>query len=463
MLLEVLSRIQFGFTISFHILFPAFSIGLVTFIAILEGVWIKTRKPHYLAICKFWTKVLALTFGMGIVSGIVMEFQLGTNWAKFTQTAGGVLGVLFTYEVLTAFFIEAGFLGVMFFGWNRVSPRLHYIATLLAFIGVTVSAFWIMSANSWMQTPAGADFINGTFRATNWWHVIFNPSFLHRYVHMLIASYISAFLVIGAVSAFYLLKGKNIAFARTCLSFVMWGLLILAPLQVLVGDEVGLVIHEYQPIKTAAMEGAWETRSGEPLILFALPDQTAEKNYFEISIPKLASLINTHDLNGVLVGLKSVPPADRPNVAVVFWSFRVMVGLGLLILFISITGLLLRLKKTLFDSEWFLKFCVVSAPLGFISIIAGWFTAEFGRQPWVIYHYLRTREAQSPVSLHHVMSSLLLIILVYGIIFGFFYFRYFFSIIKKGPGEKETSALDQSFYYMSPPIGKIEKNKSPKK
>ena len=459
MLLELLSRIQFGFTVTFHILFPAFSIGLITFIAMLEGVWIKTRNPHYLSICKFWTKVLALTFGMGIVSGIVMEFQFGTNWSKFSHMVGNVLGVLFTYEVLTAFFIEAGFLGVMFFGWNRVSPRLHYIATLLAFLGVTISAFWILSANSWMQTPSGVSFDKGMFNVTSWWDVIFNPLFLPRYFHMLVATYISSFFVIAGISAYYLLHKKHFSFARTCFSFVMWALLFLLPLQIFIGDEVGLGVHQYQPIKTAAMEGVWDTQKGAPLILFAWPNQTKERNDFSISIPKLASFINTHHFEGELTGLKSVSSKDRPPVAVVFWSFRVMVGLGLLALLVVFIGLFLRFRKRLYDTSWFLKCCLWISPIGFFSIVMGWFTAEFGRQPWVVYHYLRTMDAISPISLHQVLISLLVIILVYGVIFGFFYFRYFFKIIVTGP-ESTVSDLDQAFYYMSPSIGKEQtKNK----
>lgn len=453
MSLEILSRIQFGFTIAFHILFPAFSIGLVTFIAILEGAWLKTRHPQYLHICKFWTKVLALTFGMGIVSGVVMEFQLGTNWAKFTNAVGNVLGVLFTYEVLTAFFIEAGFLGVMFFGWNRVSPKLHYTATLLALLGVTLSAFWIMSANSWMQTPGGVTYRNGTFQVIDWWHVIFNPLFLPRYIHMLLSTYIASALVIAAVTAYYLLLKKHLSFARVCFSFVMWALLILIPLQLLVGDRVGFALHYYQPLKTAAIEAVWETQRGAPLVLFAWPNQATEKNDFALTIPKMASWFNTHQLEGELQGLKSVAASERPYVPVVFWSFRLMVGLGIAIFLLAVCGLVLRVKNRLYDTPWFLKACIAFSPTGFICIITGWFTAEFGRQPWVVYHFLKTANAQSPITLHQVLISLLVIIFVYGIIFGYFYFRFFFSLILAGPEDK-VSVLDQAFFYMSPVLGK---------
>lgn len=455
MSLEILSRIQFGFTISFHILFPAFSIGLLSFIAFFETLWIQTGNKHYREIAKFWTRILALTFGMGIVSGLVMEFQLGTNWSRFTNEVGSVLGALFTYEVLTAFFIEAGFLGVLFFGWEKVSPKLHYASTLLALFGVTLSAFWIMSANSWMQTPAGATFDGQSFKADNWLDVIFNPSFLPRYFHMLIGTWIASFLVIGAISANYLLKKTHIKFAKSCFSFVIWALLLLVPLQIYLGDEVGLIDHQYQPIKTAAIEGNWETEKGAPLVLFAWPNEKTESNDFEIAIPKIASLINTHRLEGELEGLKSVPAYERPPVPVVFFSFRIMVGLGFLMLFMAFAGLYYRYRSRLFETRWFLRFAVWMAPAGFISIITGWFTAEFGRQPWVVYHLLKTSEAQSPIHLHEVLISLISIVIVYGIIFGYFYFYYFFKTIIKGP-ETIPVTTDQSFYYMSPIIGKFE-------
>ncbi|MES2216892.1 MAG: cytochrome ubiquinol oxidase subunit I [Pseudomonadota bacterium] len=454
--LELLSRIQFGFTISFHILFPAFSIGLITFIAALETAWIKTGNHHYRTICKFWTKILALTFGMGIVSGVVMEFQLGTNWSKYTEEVGSVLGPLFTYEVLTAFFIEAGCLGILFFGWERVHAKLHYAATLLAMVGVTLSAFWIMSANSWMQTPTGALFDGHIFTVGNWLEVIFNPSFLPRYWHMLIATWIASFLVIGAVAAHYLLNKKNIEFAKTCLSFVMWALLLLIPLQIFIGDKVGLVVHQYQPIKTAAIEGNWETQQGAPFVVIAWPNEKTEQNDFAITIPKMGSWINTHELNGELVGLKSVSVNDRPPVPVVFFSFRIMLGLGFLMLLFAVLGLALRYQNNLYKKRWFLIFCLWMAPTGFISIITGWFTAEFGRQPWVVYHYLRTADAQSPIHLYQVIISLLTILVVYGVIFGYFYFRYFFKAIAAGPGAG-SKLLDPAFFYMSPTIGKKEK------
>jgi cytochrome d ubiquinol oxidase subunit I len=359
---------------------------------------------------------------------------------------------------LTAFFIEAGVLGIMFFGWKRVPPKVHFAATLLALTGVTVSTFWIMSANSWMQTPGGVTYDGHSFQVISWVNAIFNPTFIPRFIHMLLATYISSFLVIGGISAHYLLEKKHLNFAKTCFSFVMWALLILLPLQILVGDEVGLRVMKYQPIKTAAMEAAWETQTGVPLVLFAWPNSKTEKNDFAISIPKLASLINTHNLNGKMTGLKSVPANERPAVAAVFWSFRIMVGLGFLMLFVALTGLYLRYKKSLYDSRWFLTCCIWLSPTGFISIIMGWFVAELGRQPWIIYQYMKTLDAHSPVSLHQVLFSFLAIIAVYGVIFGYYYFSYFLKAIATGPAAT-TSELDPTYFYMAPVIGKNEAKK----
>lgn len=444
----LLSRIQFAFTVSFHIIFPAFTIGLATFLAVMEGIWIKTRQQKYLSICKFWTKIFALTFGMGIVSGIVMEFQFGTNWAGFSKMVGPVLGALFTYEVLTAFFIEAGFLGVMLFGWNKVGPRLHYFATLLVVSGTNISAFWILAANSWMQTPAGFLAESGKLVVHDWWHVIFNPSMIPRFFHMLIAAYISAGFVIAGISAYYLLKGVHKELAKTCFSFVMAALAILVPIQVIVGDSVGLVIHKYQPIKTAAMEGLWETKNGAPFLIFAVPDMKQQRNYWEIKIPHGSALINTHQWNGTLTGLKSVTPDRQPNVPLVFYSFRIMVALGFLMFFITLFGLWYRYKQSLYDKRGFLRLCMLCSPVGFFALFFGWITAEVGRQPWAVYNLIRTSEAASEVNAYHVLIAFLLIILVYGIIFGYFYFRYLFQIIQKGPETLETEAKDQPFPYM---------------
>ena len=445
----LLSRIQFAFTISFHILFPAFSIGLSMFLAVMEGMWLKTKNPLYLKICKFWTKIFALTFGMGVVSGVVMEFQFGTNWSGFARVVGGVLGALFTYEVMTAFFIEAGFLGVMLFCWNRVGPKLHYFATLLVTVGTTISAFWIMTANSWMQHPVGFQEINGVFTATSWKAILLNPINFPRFTHMLMASYICTAFVIISISAFYLLKQRHLPFAKKCYSFIWGALLILMPLQIFLGDMTGLVVHEYQPIKTAAMEGVWNTQAGAPYLIFAIPNQTLQKNEWAIQVPHIAALINTHEWNGKLMGLKAVPEIDQPKVLPVFFAFRIMLYVGFGMLGLTLLALYLRIKGKLFDTRWFLKLSLFSAPLGFIALWCGWITAELGRQPWVVYHYLRTVDAASAVPLHDVIISFALILIVYGVIFGFFYFYFLNKMIKKGPAESEQPHVtDQPFQYM---------------
>ena len=455
----LLSRIQFAFTISFHILFPAFSIGLSTFLVIMEGLWLKTRNPLYLSICKFWTKIFALTFGMGIVSGIVMEFQLGTNWSGFTRAVGGILGVLFSYEVMTAFFVEAGFLGVMLFGWNRVSHKFHYFSTLLVFIGTTLSAYWIMSANTWMQHPIGYQEINGLFEPTNWLQIIFNPATYPRFIHMMLACYISSAFVIISVSALYLLKKRHLDFAKKCFSAAWIALLFLTPLQIVVGDVAGIKVHENQPIKTAAMEGIWNNQKGAPLLLFALPDQKNQTNHFQLGIPHLSSLLNTHQWNGEMQGLKSVSVSDQPRVSVVFFSFRIMIMIGFMMFFLAICAFYLRIKNRLYTTDWFLKICVLSAPLGFMALWAGWITAEIGRQPWIVYGLLRTSEAVSHVLLSNIIIGFILIIVVYGIIFGVFYFYYLNKIIRKGP--EALNLIDNKIPFQYMPVNAEMEPKKP--
>ena len=353
MAVELLSRIQFGFSIGFHILFPTLNLGLAIFLVIMEGRWLKTKEPIYLEICKFWTKIFALTFGMGVVSGIVLAYQIGTNFGPFITQFGNVLGALFAYETLTAFFLEAGFLGVMLFGWQRVPKSLHFTATLLVTIGTTISAFWIMSANSWMQTPSGYQLIDGKYVVDSWSAVVFNPSFIPRFAHMLLASYVSTCFVVMAVASYYFVKKKNSLLAKKCLSFALWAALLVIPLQIFMGDMVGVNVYKYQPLKTAAMEGVWETQKGAPLLLFAWPSQEKQKNEYTVSIPKLASLINTHQLDGEMLGLKSFAPAEQPRVIPVFFSFRIMVGIGLLMLLTAVVGLFLRFRGHLYTSKWF--------------------------------------------------------------------------------------------------------------
>lgn len=429
----LLSRLQFALTISFHILFPAFSIGLSTYLVIIEGLWLKTNKKVYYQSARFFSKMLALTFGMGIISGLAMAFQIGTNWAGFSKKVGPVLGVLFTLESLTAFFIEASFLGLMIFGWHLVSKRLHYFSTIMVCIGVSLSAFWIMAANSWMHTPAGMIYHIDQFIVTSWFDVIFNPSTISRFLHMILASYIATLMVVSMISARYLLRNEFRAFATKNLKLVLVCLILCAPTQVILGDIVGLKIHQYQPVKTAAIEGLWHTQKGAPLVLFANISQEQRKNTFSIEIPKLASLINTHNLNGQLVGLENISKNDLPRVAVVFYSFRMMVAFGLYIILLNLFGMYFWHKKNLMQKTWYHRLLVLSAPSGFIALVTGWFTSEVGRQPWVVYNLIKTKDLVSNVDPNSVFRGFVVILVTYGLIFGVGYMHFFIKIIKNGP------------------------------
>ena len=443
--IESLSRIQFAFTISFHILFPAFSIGLALFLTIIEGLWLKTKNPIYFKMCKFWVKVFALTFGMGVVSGVVMEFQLGTNWAGFASKVGSVLGPLFVYEVMTAFFIEAGALGIMIFGWKKVGDKLHYLSTILVMLGTTLSAYWIMSANSWMQHPVGYAIENGKFVATSWSDIVFNSYTWPRFLHMIFAAYVSALFVILGISAYYLTRNIHIEFAKTNFKFAAYALLITMPIQIFIGDMSGINVYEHQPLKTAAMEGIWDSQKCAPLVLFAIPDQKLQKNLFEISVPYGASLLNTHKLDGGMLGLKSVTREDQPLVLPVFFSFRIMAGLGFLMLFLACLASFLVYKDKLIQNK-LIKYFIYTSPIGFIAILCGWFVAELGRQPWVVYNLIRTRDAVSNISIYDTYLSLGLIVLVYGIMFGYFYFYFLLKTIKHGP--QDMSDVHGTFEYM---------------
>lgn len=436
----LLSRVQFGFVVAFHILFPAFTIGLASYIAVLEALWLRTGRDIYFDISRLWTKVFAVSFGMGVVSGIVMSYQFGTNWSRFSEDTANVLGPLLGYEVLTAFFLEATFLGILLFGRNRVPRPIHFISALMVAVGTLFSAFWILSANSWMQTPAGFEYIDGRFHVANWVDVIFNPSFPYRFMHMVTACYLTtAFVVIG-VSAWYLLRDRFVPVARTMMNMGLGLIVLLAPAQIILGDLHGLNTFEHQPAKVAAMEGHWETREGAPLILFAVPDDAAETNHWELAIPYLGSLILTHQIDGEVRGLKAWPPDERPYVPLVFFSFRVMVAVGFLMLFVAATSLVLRWRRTLYDRGWFLYLCVACIPVGFIAVIAGWITTEAGRQPWIVYGLMRTAEGASPaVALGSVVTSLLAFFLSYAIIFSAGTY-YMIQIIRRGPEQQEPSS-----------------------
>ena len=428
-----LARIQFAFTVSFHIIFPAITIGLATYLAVLEGLWLKTNQPKYINLFNFWSKIFAVNFGMGVVSGVVMAFQFGTHWSEFSRFAGGITGPLLTYEVTTAFFLEAGFLGVMMFGRNKVSKGMHFFATCMVALGTNISMFWILSSNSWMQTPAGYEIINNQVVPTDWFAVVFNPSFIYRLVHMAIAVFMTTALFIGAVGAWHLLKGDQRPENKTMFSMAMWLLLAAIPLQFFAGDMQGLNTLKHQPMKVAAMEGHWENVGDEPtpLILFAIPDMEQEKNHFEIKIPALASLILTHSLTEQVPALKEVAKEDRPNVPLVFWSFRIMVGLGCLMLLTAVISVYQRKKQTFYTNKNWLRLVIAMGPTGLIAILAGWFVTEVGRQPWVVYGLLRTKDAVSPHSTLHMSISLISFIIVYALVFITGYL-YMIKLMKKG-------------------------------
>jgi cytochrome d ubiquinol oxidase subunit I len=437
----LLARIQFGFTISFHIIFPALTIGLASYLAVLEGSWLYTRKQAFLDLYQYWLKVFAVAFGMGVVSGVVMAYQFGTNWSEFSRFAGGVTGPLLAYEVLTAFFLEAGFLGVMLFGMNRVGPGLHFFSTIAVAVGTLISATWILASNSWMHTPQGHEIINGVVVPVDWFRVIFNPSFPYRLVHMVTAAFLATALVVGGSAAWHLLRGRDNERIRVMMSMAMWMVLFTAPLQLFIGDLHGLNTLKHQPAKIAAMEGHWENQPGEgvPLILFGLPDMAAETTRYKLEIPRLGSLILTHSLDGTIPALKDFPPEDRPNSLVVFWTFRVMVGLGMLMIALGLLGLLLRRGDRLFESRAFLRFAMWMGPAGLIAILAGWFTTEIGRQPWIVYGLMRTADGVSAHGLGEVGFTLALFVVVYIIVFGVGTL-YLLRIIGVGPSSDEGSA-----------------------
>ncbi|MFS8932354.1 Cytochrome bd ubiquinol oxidase, subunit I [Cupriavidus taiwanensis] len=432
-----LARIQFGFTVSFHILFPAITIGLACFLAFLEARWLYTKDPVYRTLYQFWIKIFALNFGMGVVSGLVMAYEFGTNWSGFSQFAGSITGPLLTYEVLTAFFLEAGFLGVMLFGWNRVGPGLHFFATVMVALGTLISSTWILASNSWMHTPAGYVVVAGKVVPTDWLEVIFNPSFPYRLAHMVIAALLSTALFVAAASAWQLLHGRAVPAARKMLSMALWMVLVAAPLQAVVGDAHGLNTLAHQPAKIAAMEGHWNTapsgdKGGFPLIVFGIPDMEREETRYAIEIPRLGSLILTHSLDGQIRGLKDFPKADRPNATVVFFTFRAMVGLGVAMILFGLLGWILRRNGAVYRSRAFLRLAVAMGPTGLIALLAGWMTTEIGRQPWVVYGLLRTHDAVSAHQAGPVALSLALFVVVYFVCFGVG-IRYMLRLASAGP------------------------------
>lgn len=423
-----LARIQFAFTIIFHIVFPALSIGLASYLAVLNGLWLWKKDPVYLALFNYWKTIFAVAFGMGVVSGIVMSYQFGTNWSVFSDKTGPVLGPLLAYEIMTAFFLEAGFLGVMLFGRERVGPKLHMFATAMVAIGTLISATWIISVNSWMQTPAGYS-INevGQFVPEDWWAIVFNPSFPYRLVHMVLAAYLSTAFVVGATGAYHLLRNrgadeqdqKKKRCSKVMFSMAMWMAALVTPLQIIAGDFHGLNTLEHQPAKVAAMEGHYEThKGGAPLILFGIPDDKNERTDYALEIPYLGSLILKHSLDGEIKGLKEFPVNERPPASIIFWSFRVMVALGIAMLAIGLWSLWARYKGSLYNNTWLHRATLSMGLSGFIAVVMGWVTTEVGRQPYTVYGLLRTVDSASPLDAAAISASLLAFVVVYFFVFG---------------------------------------------
>jgi len=430
----ILARIQFAFTVSFHIVFPTISIGLAMFLAIVEGLWLKTKDALYLQIYRFWLGIFAMAFGVGVVTGIVLSFEFGLGFARFGQMAGPAIGPMIALEVLTSFFLEAGFLGIMLFGLHRVGPRLHFLATCMVALGTLMSASWILSANSWMQTPDGVVIENGHLIVTDWWKVVVNPSWLYRLPHMLTAAYLTGSFLVAGVGAWYLLRGEHEAFGRRTVSLGTTFAVVLIAVQVFLGDLLyGTMLH-YQPSKMQAAEGFWETQSQSPApyYWFIVPDQAHQRNRFALGTPFLGSIWLTHSLDGRVDGLKNTPPDRQPQMGWVFYGFRTMYIIAIAMFGIALASLWLRLQGRLFNTRWFLRSLVVMTPSGIVATLGGWYLAETGRQPWVIYGILRTVDAVSPVPAGSLLASLIAFVCIYALFMTAF-LLFTFRQIRRGP------------------------------
>jgi cytochrome d ubiquinol oxidase subunit I len=429
-----LSRVQFAVTTMFHILFPVLTIGLSFYLVIVEVLWLQSGKEIYYRLFRFWVKILAINFGIGVVSGIVLEFEFGTNFARFSQTVANVFSPLLAFEILTAFFLEAGFLGIMLFGWERVPRGVHLLATCLVAVGTVISAFWILTANSWMQTPAGYELVNGKFMVTDFAAAIFNPSALIRFGHMTMAAFETSAFVVAGISAYYLLKGRDVLFFRRSMGIALVTGALFAPLQILLGDVSGRQVFHHQPPKFAAMEAHWETNTtgGAPFAVIAFPDMEEESNLFELSIPGGLSLLVTNSLHGRVAGLKEFPRQDRPNVFVLFWSFRLMVAIGFLFLLLMAWAFIQWLRGKVYEDRSFLWTLLILHPLGFIATELGWTTTEVGRQPWLVYNLFRTGEGLSPIPAGNVIWSLSLFCLIFAVVLTS-YFYYILRTLRRGP------------------------------
>ena len=438
----VLARIQFAFTVSFHIIFPTISIGLALFLAIVEGLWVKTRSPLYLEIYKFWLNVFAMGFAVGVVTGIVLSFEFGLGFAKFAQVAGPVIGPIIGLEVLTSFFLEAGFLGIMLFGMGRVGPRLHLFATCMVALGTVLSASWIMSANSWMQTPDGVLWDQGRLMVTDWWKVVVNPSWPVRLPHMLLASYLTGSFFVSGVGAWYLLAGRHLAFGRRTVSMGLGFATVLIACQVFVGDLLYGTMLKHQPAKMQAAEGFWEEKSESPApyLWLIVPDQAGQRNLVQLGTPQLGSIWLTHSLDGRVEGLRNTPVERQPRMAWVFYGFRVMYVTGMAMFTLVVVSLWLRWQGRLYSTRWFLKALVLMTPSGVLATLGGWYTAEIGRQPFVIYGLLRTADAVSPVPAATLLSTLIAFVCVYAVFFSAF-FIFTVRLIRRGPTDLAAHAI----------------------
>lgn len=430
----LLARIQFGFTVSFHIIFPTISIGLAMFLAITEGLWLKTKDPLYLQIYRFWLGIFAMAFGVGVVTGIVLSFEFGLAFARFGQMAGPAIGPMIALEVLTSFFLEAGFLGIMLFGLHRVGARLHFLATCMVALGTLLSASWILSANSWMQTPDGIEVVNGHVVVTDWLKVIVNPSWLYRLPHMLTAAYITGSFLVAGVGAWYLLRGEHVAFGRRTVSMGTAFATILIATQVFLGDILYGKMVQLQPAKMQAAEGFWDKQSESPAPYYwiIVPDQEHQRNRFALGIPVLGSIWLTHSLDGRVDGLKNTPVDRQPQMGWVFYGFRVMYGIAIIMFGVAVASLWLRWQGRLFARRWFLRTLVVMTPSGIVATLGGWYLAETGRQPWVIYGVLRTIDAVSPVPADALLSSLIAFFCIYALFLTAFVL-FAFRMIRRGP------------------------------
>tara|TARA_R110002167_G_scaffold24138_3_gene85346 strand:+ start:416 stop:1816 length:1401 start_codon:yes stop_codon:yes gene_type:complete len=456
----ILSRMQFAFVVCFHAIFPVFTIGLASTIAGFETLSFKTNNPIWQKLSKFWIQVFAVVFGMGVVSGIVMSFQFGTNWSNFSYATANFLGPVLSYEVITAFFLEAAFLGVLLFGRDKVPQGVHLFAAIMVATGTFISSFWILAANSVMQTPDGLVLVKGMYHVVSWTDALFNPSFAYRFAHMGLASFLTAALVVAGVSAWFLLQKREVEANRKALSIALWFLLVLAPLQAVVGDFHGINTLEHQPTKVAAMEGNWETSKGVPLLLFAIPDQKNQTNHFEVKIPKLASLILTHDLDGEVPGLNEVPIEEQPPVFAVFWAFRVMVGLGLLMIAFAVWGLILRIGGKYYKSPLFLNSLRLMSLSPFFAVLAGWIVTETGRAPWLIYGQMTHAQGLTP-SLTGGMALFTLIgyVVVYALVFSagvYYLLKVFRGGVEKANAPHETESIERASRPFSAPHAALE-------